>query len=90
MWKQHEYAIDHNNYVTCYEKRDHSGYFIKIEVLAWTDSSMSAESNGTSFIKEILITSALGLFRKCVFLIKVVCIQLNNSAHNYSLHVATL
>ena len=40
-------------YVTCYEKRDHSGYFIKIEFLAWIDSSMCAESNGAGFMKNI-------------------------------------
>ena len=38
--------------VTCSEKRDHSGYFIKIEFLAWIDSSMCAESNGASFMKK--------------------------------------
>ena len=35
--------------MTCYEKRDHSGYFIEIEFLAWIDSSMCAESNGATF-----------------------------------------
>ena len=43
--------------MTCFEKRDHSGYFIKIEFLAWSDSSMCAESIGASFMKKILITS---------------------------------
>ena len=41
-------------FVTCYEKRDHSGYFIKIEFLAWIDSSMFAESNGADFMKKYL------------------------------------
>ena len=39
-------------FVTCYEKRDHLGYFIKIEFLAWIDSSMCAESNGAIFMKK--------------------------------------
>ena len=41
-------------YVTCTEKRDHSGYFIKIEFLARNDSSVCAraESNGASFVKK--------------------------------------
>ena len=38
--------------VTCSEKRDHSGYYIKIEFLAWIDSFMCAESNGTSFMRK--------------------------------------
>ena len=37
-------------YVTCYKERDHSGYFIKIEFLAWIDSSICAESNGAIFM----------------------------------------
>ena len=47
-----------NIYVTCSEKRDHSGYFIKIEFLAWIDSFMCTESNGASLMK-ILITSGV-------------------------------
>ena len=39
-------------FVTCSEKRDHSGYFIKIEFLAWIDSFVCAESNGASFMKK--------------------------------------
>ncbi|MCG8625417.1 MAG: hypothetical protein MJE68_25895 [Proteobacteria bacterium] len=40
--------------MTCYEKRDHSpGYFIKIEFLAWIDSSMFAETSGAGFMKNI-------------------------------------
>ena len=39
-------------YVTGYEKRDHWGFFIKIEFLAWIDSSMCAEYNGASFMKK--------------------------------------
>ena len=31
---------------------DHSGYLIKIEFLAWIDSSVCAESNGANFIKK--------------------------------------
>ena len=47
-------TIEHeNNNVTCSEKRDHSGYFIKIEFLAWIDSSVCAESNGACFMKNI-------------------------------------
>ena len=38
--------------MTCSEKRDHSGYFIKIEFLAWIDSFVCAESNGASFMKK--------------------------------------
>ena len=46
--------------MTCSEKRDHLGYFIKIEFLAWIDSSVCTESNGVSFIKNlILITSGV-------------------------------
>ena len=39
--------------MTCSEKRDHSGYFIKIEFLAWNDSSVCAESNGASLMKKL-------------------------------------
>ena len=39
--------------MTCSEKRDHSGYFLKIEFLAWIDSSVCTESNGASFIKKL-------------------------------------
>ena len=45
-------AAVQTKFVTCSEKRDHSGYFIKIEFLAWIDSFMCAESNGTSFMKK--------------------------------------
>ena len=72
-------------YVTCSEKRDHSGYFIKIEFLAWIDSFMCAESNGASFMKKISITSGvmtilytqvdIFVFWKCTHLIKF-CIKL--------------
>ena len=36
--------------MTCSEKRDHLGYFIKF--LAWIDSFLCAESNGASFMKK--------------------------------------
>ena len=45
--------------MTCYEKRDHSGYFIKIKFLAWIDSSVCTESNGASFMDKYLITSGV-------------------------------
>ena len=45
--------------MTCSEKRDHSGYFLKIEFLAWIDSSVCTESNGENFIKKILTTSGV-------------------------------
>ena len=35
--------------VTCYEKRGHSGYFMKDEFLARVDSSVCAEQNGEGF-----------------------------------------
>ena len=38
-----------STYVTGYEKRDHWGFFKKIEFLVWIDSPMCAESNGASF-----------------------------------------
>ena len=34
-------------------------YFIKTEFLAWTGSSMCAESSGGSFMKKIQITSGV-------------------------------
>ena len=42
--------------MTCSEKRDHSGYFIKIEFLAWNDSSVCAKSNGASLITSGVMT----------------------------------
>ena len=38
--------------VTGYEKRDHLGFFIKIEFLACIDSSVCVEHNGESFKKK--------------------------------------
>ena len=43
--------------VTCYKKRGHSGFFIKVEFLVWIGSSVCVENNGASFKKKILITS---------------------------------
>ena len=40
-------------YVTGYEKRDHLGFFVKNEFLAWMDSSMCAAYNGSSSKKNI-------------------------------------
>ena len=42
--------LKNQSFVTCYEKRDHLGYYIKVEVLAWINicSSLCAESNGAS------------------------------------------
>ena len=37
--------------VTCHKKRVHLQFFMKIEFLAWTNSSICAESNGASFVK---------------------------------------
>ena len=45
-----------SSFVTCYEKRDHLGYFMKIEFLA---GSICTESNGASFMKNIFITSGV-------------------------------
>ena len=41
--------------MTCSEKRDHLGYFIKIEIefLAWIDSSVCTESNSANVVKNI-------------------------------------
>ena len=36
-------------YVTCYMKRDHFGFFINIEFLAWVYSPFYVEYNGESF-----------------------------------------
>ena len=38
--------------VTGYEKRDHLGFFMKIEFLVWIKSSVCAEYNGTSVMKK--------------------------------------
>ena len=46
------YAKIYSIIVTCSEKRDQSGYFIKIEFLAWIDSFMCTESNSASFMKK--------------------------------------
>ena len=40
-------------YVTCYEKRDHLGFFIRTDLLACFNSSVSAEHNGASFMKNV-------------------------------------
>ena len=49
-------SLTHNacmmSYVTGYEKRDHLGFFIKNEFLAWIDSSMCAAYNGASSKKK--------------------------------------
>ena len=37
--------------MTGYEKRDHCGFFIITVFLVWIDSSMCAEYNGASFMK---------------------------------------
>ena len=39
-------------YVTRYEKKDHSGYFIDSLFLVWIVSAISVESNSTSFVKK--------------------------------------
>ena len=38
------------------EKRDHLGFFMKTEFLAWMDGFMYTKYNGESFTKKILIT----------------------------------
>ena len=85
--------------MTCIEKRDHSGYLIKIEFLAWIDSSMCAESNGTSFMKKYFTSRVITIkffmhsgrysfFGKCASLIEI---YINLYApNNYNLHVANL
>ena len=56
-WSQHElYYILYIlriwiSIVTCHKKRVHLQFFMKIEFLAWTNSSICAESNGASFVK---------------------------------------
>ena len=39
-------------FVTRYEKRDRSGYFIDSLFLVWIVSAISVESNGASFVKK--------------------------------------
>ena len=42
--------VIHKNciFVTCYEKRGHSGFFIKVEFLVWIGSSVCVENNGAN------------------------------------------
>ena len=52
------------SFVTGYEKKDHLGFFIKIEFLACIDSSVRVEHNGEGFKKKIWITSqVMTIFR---------------------------
>ena len=54
------FYTNNNNYLkTCYEKRDHWGFSIKIEFLAWI---MCAEYNSASFMKKYWSQAELWLF----------------------------
>ena len=48
----HAYSYYYNIYVTRYEKRDRSGYYIDSLFLVWIVSAIIVESNGASFVKK--------------------------------------
>ena len=60
LYSQHsQYTL----YVTRYEKRDRLGYLVNFAFLAWIVTSISVESNGTSYMKKIcVIGQVISLF----------------------------